>query len=44
VEPGREFTGVAGWEANVPLIASQLDHRLRAEPTIEMIVEQNLGQ
>ena len=41
-EPRGELTGVGRRQADVAAVPGQLDHRLRAQPAVEVVVEEHL--
>ena len=43
-EPGGELVDVRGGQAVVAELRGQVDHRGRAEPTVEMVVQERLGR
>ena len=44
VEPRREVVDVGGRQGVVAVLAGQLDHGLRPQPAVEVVVEQRLGR
>jgi hypothetical protein len=43
MEPFREVAGFRRWKLLIPSFTGEFDDRLWPEPTVEMIMEENLG-